>query len=421
MTLTELRYIVALAQDGNFSRAAERCSVSQPTLSVAIARLEDELGVQLFERGKGFVSPSAVGIRVVEQAQRALEEAEQVRQIVMWGRNQLQGPLRLGVIHTIGPYLLPLLIQSLRRLAPEMPLAIEENMTASLAEMLRDNEVDVVILALPFEMAGIVTRAVYDEAFKVIVPRGHPWACKEVILPEEVAGDEVLLLKAGNCFRDQVLWACPQVSSPETGIRLGHSIGTIRCMVASGLGVSVLPDSALQHPYSNDLISVIPFCAACSFAPGRARLAGGIRPAAGHRRLARGIRPARLVGLSPSGLSGDQYLGLGLLNAFVEFGRAGAEFLAQNIDIVGISSLVLVDQLSADGVDTSMGRGNFPECFDVRVALTVGAAVPACKTTGHRIQWRREGASGSVVQIGMERTGPAAVIDFGDQHGEVFA
>lgn len=259
MTLTELRYIVALAQEGNFSRAAERCSVSQPSLSVAIARLEDELGVHLFERGKGFVSPSAVGRKVVEQAQLALNEAEKVRQIAMYGRNQLDGPLRLGVIHTIGPYLLPQLIYALKRVAPNMPLAIEENMTASLAEMLRDNALDVVIIALPFEMPGVLTRPIYDESFKVIVPRGHPWENKAFISPEEVAGDEVLLLKAGNCFRDQVLDSCPQVSSPETDIRLGHSIGTIRCMVASGLGVSVMPDGALQHPYNNDLISVIPF------------------------------------------------------------------------------------------------------------------------------------------------------------------
>jgi LysR family hydrogen peroxide-inducible transcriptional activator len=126
MTLTELRYIVALANEGNFSRAAESCSVSQPTLSVAIARLEDELGVQLFERGKGFVSPSVVGAKVVEQAQLALKEAEKVRQIAMSGRDQLVGPLRLGVIHTIGPYLLPQLIHSLKRVAPSMPLAIEK-------------------------------------------------------------------------------------------------------------------------------------------------------------------------------------------------------------------------------------------------------------------------------------------------------
>lgn len=259
MTLTELRYIVALAQENNFSRAAERCSVSQPTLSVAIARLEDELGVQLFERGKGFVSPSLVGAKVVEQAQHALEEAEKVRQIAQRGRDQLDGTLRLGVIHTIGPYLLPQLIHSLKRVAPNMPLVIEENMTANLADMLRDNDLDVAILALPFDLPGVLTRPLYDEVFKVVVPCGHSWENLPAIAPEDVAGDEVLLLKAGNCFRDQVLGACPQVSSPETDIRLGHSIGTIRCMVASGLGVSVLPEGALQHPYNNDMIRVIPF------------------------------------------------------------------------------------------------------------------------------------------------------------------
>jgi LysR family hydrogen peroxide-inducible transcriptional activator len=261
MTLTELRYIVALAQEKNFSRAAERCSVSQPTLSVAIARLEDELGVQLFERGKGFVSPSLVGSKVVEQAQLALNEAEKVRQIAQRGRDQLDGHLRLGIIHTIGPYLLPQLIHSLKAIAPNMPLAIEENMTANLADMLRDNDIDVAIIALPFDLPGVLTRPLYDERFKVIVPRGHPWEKRAAIAPEEVAGDEVLLLKAGNCFRDQVLGACPQVSSPETDIRLGHSIETIRCMVASGLSVSVLPESALQDPYGNDMISAIPFLA----------------------------------------------------------------------------------------------------------------------------------------------------------------
>lgn len=259
MTLTELRYIVALAQEGTFSRAAERCSVSQPSLSVAIARLEDDLGVALFERGKGQVMPTSVGRRVVEQARRTLEEAEKVRLVARSGQNQLKGELRLGVIHTIGPYLLPQLIQSLKGIAADMPLAIEENMTAHLAEMLLANVLDVVIVAQPFELPGVLTRSVYDESFKVIVPRGHPWEGRASLNPEEVAGDEVLLLKAGNCFRDQVLDACPQISSPDTDVRLGHSIGTIRCMVASGLGVSVLPEGALQQPYASDLIAVIPF------------------------------------------------------------------------------------------------------------------------------------------------------------------
>lgn len=259
MKLNELRYLLALAQEGNFSRAAERCSVSQPTLSVAIARFEDELGVQLFERGKNQVTPTLVGVQIIEQARRTMAEAEKIRQIALSGRDPLEGPLRLGVIHTIGPYLLPQLICSLKKIAPAMPLLIEENMTANLAEMLDGNDIDVAIVALPFDLPGVVTRALYDEEFKVIVPRGHRWEGKNEISPEEVAGDEVLLLKAGNCFRDQVLGACPQVSSPDSDVRLGHSIGTIRCMVASGLGVSVLPASALRQPYSNDMISIIPF------------------------------------------------------------------------------------------------------------------------------------------------------------------
>ena len=304
MTLTELRYIVALAQESSFSRAAERCSVSQPTLSVAIARLEDELGVQLFERGKGFVSPSAVGLKVVEQAQLALQEAEKVRQIAMCGRDQLEGPLRLGIIHTIGPYLLPQLIHALKSVAPEMPLAIEENMTANLADMLRDNELDVVIIALPFEIPGVLTRPLYDESFKVIVPRGHPWEGKESISPEEVAGDEVLLLKAGNCFRDQVLGACPQVSSPETDIRLGHSIGTIRCMVARPWRLRparwrLAPSLQQRHDQRHSLP------AARTGTPHRPWLARRLCPAEGDRCPAgRGARPEN-AGLSPGGLIGE--------------------------------------------------------------------------------------------------------------------
>lgn len=259
MKLSELRYLVALAREGSFSRAAHACSVSQPTLSMAVARLEDELGVHLFERGKGFVSPTAVGERIVSQAQKTLEAAQKITHLANEGRNPLEGPIRLGVIHTIGPYLLPQLVHALKSIAPAMPLLIEENMTATLSRMLQENELDVLIVALPFDLSGVLTRALYDEQFQVIVPQGHKWENRERIRTEEIADEEVLLLKAGNCFRDQVLDACPQVSEPESDVRLGHSIGTIRCMVASGLGISVLPEGALQGPYNNDLISSIPF------------------------------------------------------------------------------------------------------------------------------------------------------------------
>lgn len=262
MTLVELRYVVALAAEGSFSRAAKRCEVSQPSLSLAVARLEKTLGVQIFERakaGKGLVRPTNVGAELVRQAQVTLREAEKIREIALHGRDELAGPLHVGVIHTVGPYLLPALIKELKRIAPRMPLLIEENMTANLADMLRDGEIDVAIIALPFDMPGVVTRTLYEEPFVVVAPRGHRWENRDAIDPAEVRGDEVLLLKAGNCFRDQVLGACPQVSRAETDAHLGYSVGTLRLMVASGLGVSILPASAMLPPYVNDMIVALPF------------------------------------------------------------------------------------------------------------------------------------------------------------------
>jgi LysR family hydrogen peroxide-inducible transcriptional activator len=262
MTLVELRYLVALAAEGSFSRAADRCAVSQPTLSIAIARLEEQLGVRLFERakaGKGAVRPMPVGTRVVRQAEIALREAGRIREIARMSGDPLHGPLRLGVIHTVRPYLLPGLIAELKRIAPEMPLVIEENMTSALAEMLRRDEIDLAVIALPFDLPGVVTRALYDEPFLVVAPRGHRWEGRQTIEPSEVRGDEVLLLKAGNCFRDQVLGACPQVSVAETDAHLGYSIGTLRLMVASGLGVTILPASAMRAPYQNELVVTLPF------------------------------------------------------------------------------------------------------------------------------------------------------------------
>ncbi len=160
MTLTELRYIVAVARERHFGHAAESCFVSQPTLSVAIKKLEEELGVMLFERGPGEVSVTPVGQRIVEQAQRVLEEASRIKEMAVAGSDPLAGPLRLGAIYTIGPYLLPKLIPILRRRAPSMQLMIQENFTHRLAEALKQGEVDVIVIALPFDEPGIVTQAV---------------------------------------------------------------------------------------------------------------------------------------------------------------------------------------------------------------------------------------------------------------------
>ena len=260
MTLTELKYVVALAQERHFGRAAQKCFVTQPTLSLALAKLEDELGVRLFERNKNEVLVTPMGAGIVEQARRVLDEAGKIASLAKGAQDQLAGALRLGVIPTIGPYLLPELVPILRKRAPDMPLMIEENFTGSLVPLLRDGEIDVALIALPFVVPGVKTRALYEEPFSVVVPEGHAWARKKRVRPDELSGESLLVLNAGHCFREQVLEACPgqaNTASPEG--RSGSSLETIRNMVASGLGVSVLPDTALQARYANRLVKVIPF------------------------------------------------------------------------------------------------------------------------------------------------------------------
>jgi LysR family hydrogen peroxide-inducible transcriptional activator len=259
MKLSALRYLVAFADEGSFSKAAERCQVSQPTLSVSLQNLEAELGVALIERAKGHAALTDLGFQVVAQARRTLDEARRVEQVAQQGRDPLRGEFRLGVIHTIGPYLLPELIGTMRRIVPDMTLYIEESMTALLADYLKYGTVDAAVIALPFDIPGIETRALYDEDFHVIVPRGHPWERRQRIAGDEVRGDDVLVLKAGNCFREQVLDACPDISHAEGSLHQGHSIETIRCMVASGYGISVLPAGALSGPYRSDMVAAIPF------------------------------------------------------------------------------------------------------------------------------------------------------------------
>jgi len=264
VTLTELRYIVAVARERHFGHAAQTCFVSQPTLSVAIKKLEEELGVMLFERGPGEVSVTPVGQRVVEQAQRVLEEASRVKDLAAAGHDPLAGTLRLGAIYTIGPYLLPKLIPVLRRLAPAMQLMIQENFTHRLAEMLKQGEVDVILVALPFSEPGVATRAVYDEPFLVALPQGHALEKKKHITSDELARESLLLLGSGHCFRDQVLDLCSNVQRTKRGALArtleGGSLETIRQMVASGVGVTVLPATAVQPGESSGgLIRIRPF------------------------------------------------------------------------------------------------------------------------------------------------------------------
>jgi len=259
MTLNELRYIVAVANERSFGRAAQRCFVSQPALSVAVQKLEEELGARLFERGGIEVTPTPVGGRIVEQAQKVLEEAAQIREIAQAGRNQLAGPLRLGVIYTVAPYLLPDLIPALHTRAPQMPLDLEENLTVHLEAALRSGRIDAAIIALPFAPPGIVAEYLYEEPFQVVVPQGHKWAKRKSIRPDELAAERPLLLDIGHCFREQVLEACPELSGADAKVARTSSLETIRNMVASGLGVSVLPRDALTPRYRSRLVVAVPF------------------------------------------------------------------------------------------------------------------------------------------------------------------
>src|SRR5690606_25974006 len=266
MTLTELKYIVAVARERHFGRAAEACFVSQPTLSVAIRKLEDELGVTLFERGGAEVGVTAIGQRIVTQAQKVLEESASIKEIARQGHDPLSGPLRVGVIYTIGPYLLPQLMPILIERAPQMPLLLQENFTHRLLELLRQGELDCAIMALPLPETGLAVYPLYDEPSVVAVPKNHHWANRAAISSTELKAETMLLLGTGHCFRDQVLEVCPELSrfSPSSeGIQRtfeGSSLETIRHMVAAGIGVTVLPTSALSMPgHENNLLAYIPF------------------------------------------------------------------------------------------------------------------------------------------------------------------
>lgn len=262
MTLNELRYIVAVARERHFGRAAEACFISQPTLSVAVKKLEEELGLSLFERRKGEVSVTPVGEQIVAQAQRVLEEASQIRQIARLGQDQLDGPLRLGAIYTIGPYLLPYLIPKLSERAPKMPLMIEENYTAVLAEKLKRGELDVILISLPFDEPGVETRPLYREPFVLLLPSSHPLNQQATLDIHALRHEDVLLLGAGHCFRDQVLEVCPDCMRRQSEVSPaqtleGGSLETIRYMVASGLGVTILPCSAAgAERFSERLLTI---------------------------------------------------------------------------------------------------------------------------------------------------------------------
>ncbi len=247
MTLTELKDIVAVARERHFGKAADACFVSQPTLSVAVKKLEEELDVKLFERSANEVTVTPLGEEIVRQAQSVLEQAANIKDIAKRGKDPLAGPLKLGVIYTIAPYLLPALVHQVITKSPQMPLVLQENFTVKLLEMLRTGEIDCAILAEPFPDTGLALAPLYDEPFFAAVPSSHALAQQASVTAEQLKNETMLLLGNGHCFRDHVLEVCPEFarfSSDAEGIRKsfeGSSLETIKHMVAAGMGITLVP------------------------------------------------------------------------------------------------------------------------------------------------------------------------------------
>lgn len=268
MTLTEMKYIIAVARERHFGRAAESCFVSQPSLSVAVRKLEEELGVQIFERRTSDVAITPIGEQIVAQAQRVIEETRHIFDIAAQGQDPLSGGLRLGVIYTIAPYLLPSLVRETISVAPKMSLFLREGFTNELLALLRKGDIDVAIMADTIHDTGFMTQALYQEDFVVAVPSHHPWVNRNYVTPNELKDQTMLLLGAGHCFRDQILSVCPNLATPTSTLSPefrhtveGSSLLTICHMVAQGMGITVLPSSAVPYLTVNDSnpIRFIPF------------------------------------------------------------------------------------------------------------------------------------------------------------------
>ncbi|MDB4096989.1 LysR substrate-binding domain-containing protein [Methylophilaceae bacterium] len=258
MTLSELRFVVSVAQEKNFRRAAAKSFVSQPALSLAIKKIENELGVLIFERNRMGISLTTVGEKIVNQAQIVLEEVDKIKAISAAERNTQQVEVKIGLIYSIAPYLLPSIIPLVKNSSPEIILEAEEDITTNLIKKLEEGSIDAAIIALPFVVPGIETQPLYDEPFKVLIPTKHPWNNKQKINAKELKNEKILLLDNTHCFSMQVREVCPGISD-KAEVQAGTSLETIRNMVASNLGISILPQSATANNYSNDLINILSF------------------------------------------------------------------------------------------------------------------------------------------------------------------
>jgi LysR family hydrogen peroxide-inducible transcriptional activator len=251
INLKDLKYLVALADTGHFGRAAERTFVSQPTLSAQLKKLEEYLGVKLVERQPKNVQLTEVGRQVVVRARRMLDEGDEIVALARSNTDPYSGKLKLALIPTIGPYLLPRVMQKIRKGLPNLGLMLYEYQTEPLLKRLRDGELDVGILALPVQPDGLESRKLYDEAFTVALPNNHPLAEKSSVKIHDLKGHTLLLLEDGHCLRDQALEVCSRVDVREAEDFRATSLETLRQMVVAGLGVTLMPEMAVETPFGS--------------------------------------------------------------------------------------------------------------------------------------------------------------------------
>jgi len=263
MTLSELRFVVSVAHERNFRRAAAKSFVSQPALSLAIKKIENELGVLIFERNRMGIVLTPVGEKIVIQAKKVLEEIDKIKEISTLEKHTKRIELKLGLIYSVAPYLLPSLIPILKN-HPYISLEPEEDITKNLIKKLRDGFLDAAIIALPFDIPGFETQILFDEPFKVLVSRMHKWKKLKKINAKQLINEKILLLDNTHCFSMQVREACPGISN-NTEIQAGTSLETIRNMVALNLGISILPKSATTKNYKNENINILSFEAPVPF------------------------------------------------------------------------------------------------------------------------------------------------------------
>jgi LysR family hydrogen peroxide-inducible transcriptional activator len=261
LTIRDLQYVVAVAEELHFGRAARRCAVTQPALSAQIKKLEDQLGTRLFERTQRQVLLTEPGARLVEQARIVLEEAQKIPAIARQRETPLTGPLRLGAIASVGPYLFPRLLSGIRKRFPDLELFIQEGFTDSLIHQLRQGQLDAVIASPTFDRSGLREEKLYFEAFVLAAPKGHPLMKTRRLHGQDLHAHEMVLLEDGHCLKDQTLQLCGSGRRQRAKGFQAASIETLRQMVAVGMGYTILPRLAVpeKSPPLKDLIDYRPF------------------------------------------------------------------------------------------------------------------------------------------------------------------